>query len=120
MNFLTLTKSVEEMKNITMDMLVNKRNKVIEPEVIISALINHDSGAKDSNVSIEDYVKHSNGISRLLEAVEKYFDTDYMIKIYHIASRRAGHSIGPIDLKVLQTFVKNGFTPKITKCLQIQ
>ena len=92
--------------------------RVMDPETIISDLIRHDSKAKDPKVSMVDYVKYANTISCLLETVEKDFDTDYMIKIYRTASQRVGHSIGPIKLKLLQTFIKKGCTAKITKCLK--
>ena len=91
---------------------------VMDPEVIISFLIRYDSKAKDPKVSMGDYVRHTNAISCLLEAVEKEFDTDYMIKLYRAASQRAGHPIGPMKHNVLQTFIRKGCTAKITNCLK--
>jgi hypothetical protein len=44
---------------------------VMDPEVTISFLIRYDSKAKDPTVSMGDYVRHTNAISCLLEAVEK-------------------------------------------------
>ena len=98
-----------------MNVPVNQEiNKIImDPEVTISFLIRHDSKAKDPKVSLGDYVRHGNVISSLLETVEKEFDTDYMIKLYRAASQRAGHSIGPMNHKVLQNFKRNGCTAKI-------
>ena len=91
---------------------------VMDPEVIITFLIRYDSKAKDPKGSMGDYVRHTNAIFCLLEAVEKEFDTDYMIKLYPAASQRAGHSIGPMKHKLLQTFIKKRCTAKITNCLK--
>ena len=112
---MALTKPYENMKNTAMNAPVNQEiNKIImDPEVTISFLIRHDSKAKDPKVSLGDYVRHGNVISSLLETVEKEFDTDYMIKLYRAASQRAGHSIGPMNHKVLQNFKRNGCTAKI-------
>ena len=91
---------------------------VMDPEVTISFLIRYDSKAKDPTVSMGDYVRHTNAISYLLEAVEKEFGADYMITLYRVASERVGHSIGPIKHKVIQTFIRKGCTAKITNCLK--
>ena len=121
MTMLTSTKPHEEIKNRTRNDSVNQEitTRVMDPETIISDLIRHDSKAKDPKVSMVDYVKHANVISCLLETVEKDFDTDYMIKIYRTASQRVGQSIGPIKLKLLQTFIKKGMYSKNYKVFKI-
>ena len=120
MNVLTLIKSPEEMKRILMDIAANKRKitVVVDPEDLISVLMRHNSGAKHHNISMEEYAKHANSISNLLEAVEKDYNTHYMMNIYREASRRAGCCIGPLNRKVLQKFVNNGCKPKVSKCLK--
>ena len=117
---MALAKPHESMKHTSMNASVNQEITTVnmDPEVIISLLIRHDSKAKDPKVSMGDYVRLGNAISSLLETVEKEFDTDYMIKLYRAASQRAGHSIGPMNHKILQTFVRNGCTAKIINGLK--
>ena len=120
MNVLALIKSPEEIKRDLMDIVANKQKITVEvdPEVLISVLMHHNSRAKYHNISMEEYVKHANSISNLLEAVEKDYNTHYMMNIYREASRRAGCCIGPLNHKVLQKFVNNGCKPKVSKCLK--
>ena len=118
MNVLALIISPEDMKRILMDGVENQQKVtvILDPEVIISVLMRDNFGAKRNNISMEEYIKHENSLSNLLEAVEKDFDTHYMMSIYSEASRRAGCCIGPLNHKVLQKLVNNRCKPQVSKC----
>ena len=109
----------EDTNNIVLLNSLKDTTVAIKLDELISVLIRHDFESKDPNISMEDFYKHSRGICDILEALEKDYNTNYMLRIYFLASNRAGHSIGPLTLKIVHTLIKNGCkVNKITKILE--
>lgn len=83
-------------------------NKTITDN-IITVLVKLDNESKEKDISATEFGKRGNAITNLLLQVENDFGIEYMLKIFIIACKKLGHTLGPLDTSVVKKLIENGF-----------
>ena len=83
--------------------------------IIISVLVHIDSESEIPDISEEEFLKCAFRLTKVLNKLEKESGEHFMMSMFIAASKRAGHTIGPLDHRLVQKLVKNGFVVKNLK-----
>ena len=90
-------------------------NSLRRENIIISVLVHIDSESKIPDISEEEFAKCAFRLTKVLNKLEKESGEHFMVSMFIAASKRAGHTIGPLDYRLVQKLVKNGCVLKNTK-----
>ena len=91
---------------------MNVPKKIIDN--IVSVLIHLD--IREANISAYEFGKRGIAIKNLLNKVEDDFGFEFMIHIFMITSKQLGHTLGPLDISIVEKLTSVGFgIKKVTK-----
>ena len=87
---------------------MSSANSLRYADIIVSVLVHIDRESNVPGVSEEEFAKCGLRLTRVLNKVEQESGTQFMMSMFIAASKRAGHTIGPLDSRFIQKLVKNG------------
>ena len=94
---------------------MSSANSLRYADIIISVLVHIDSESKIPDISEEEFAKCGFRLTKVLNKLENESGEHFMVSMFIAASKRAGHTIGPLDYRLIQKLVKNGCVVKNIK-----
>ena len=91
---------------------MNVPKKIIDN--IVSVLIHLDT--REANISAYEFGNRGIAIKNILNKVEDDFGFDFMIHLFMITSKQLEHTLGPLDISIVEKLTSVGYgIKKVTK-----